>query len=238
MRVRITFESDSEIKVSRDYHRTLQGLVYSLLDPETATDLHENGSPFGKRRFKMFTFSRLIGTYQRYGGYTVFNHPVDFYISSSNQGFLSELCQNLTRNPNVELEVNKLHCKCILLEPAKEPTGKCVTLSPITVYSTLYTGDRRKKTYYYSPYEPEFSTLISRNLVKKSIILGRPVVGDVKLHVIRASEVVESFKGTIIKAWKGCFSISGPKDLLSIAYDTGLGSKNSTGHGMIDFVRV
>ncbi|RLI91606.1 MAG: hypothetical protein DRO89_03615 [Candidatus Altiarchaeales archaeon] len=37
-------------------------------------------------------------------------------------------------------------------------------LSPLTVYSTLTTGDGKKKTYYYSHYEPDFEELIDRNL--------------------------------------------------------------------------
>jgi CRISPR-associated endoribonuclease Cas6 len=41
------------------------------------------------------------------------------------------------------------------------------TLSPITVYSTLYTAEGKKKTYYFSPYEQEFSQLVSINLARK-----------------------------------------------------------------------
>ncbi|GAI77595.1 unnamed protein product [marine sediment metagenome] len=38
---------------------------------------------------------------------------------------------------------------------------------------------------------------------------------------------------TPIKAWLGTYQIHGKPELISLAYDTGLGSKNSQGFGMM-----
>lgn len=45
------------------------------------------------------------------------------------------------------------------------------------------------------------------------------------------------FKGTVIKGWTGLYELSLPEPLFQIAYDTGLGSKNSQGFGMVEVVR-
>lgn len=48
-------------------------------------------------------------------------------------------------------------------------------LSPVTIYSTLFSANGKKKTYYYSPFEKEFSQLIRANILKKyEALYGTP----------------------------------------------------------------
>lgn len=111
------------------------------------------------------------------------------------------------------------------------------TLAPITVYSTLNTRDNRKKTYYYSPYEKEFSNLVTDNLRKKFKLVHHKEPGKRSLIIEPVDGVYEKilkYKETIIKGWMGKFKLKGSPSLISIAYDTGLGSKNSQGFGMFE----
>jgi CRISPR-associated endoribonuclease Cas6 len=112
------------------------------------------------------------------------------------------------------------------------------TLSPITVYSTLYTAEGRKKTYYFSPYEQEFSQLVSINLARKyRAYKGEDVQDNVSITPIgRPRERIVLFKGTVIKAWTGRFIVKGDERLIEIAYEAGIGSKNSAGFGMVEVV--
>jgi CRISPR-associated endoribonuclease Cas6 len=43
-----------------------------------------------------------------------------------------------------------------------------------------------------------------------------------------------SFKDTIIKAWSGLYRLEGSEELMRVAFDCGLGAKNSQGFGMIE----
>jgi len=55
----------------------------------------------------------------------------------------------------------------------------------------------------------------------------------------RSSEVTlsrNSFIVSSIKAWLGTYQIHGKPELISLAYDTGLGSKNSQGFGMFEIL--
>lgn len=45
------------------YNHMVQGMIYSILDAELAYFLHEKGFQNQKRTFKMFSFSRLKGSY-------------------------------------------------------------------------------------------------------------------------------------------------------------------------------
>jgi len=130
------------------------------------------------------------------------------------------------------------------VEPKISPPSRPVqvkTLSPITVYSTLYTREGKRKTYYYTPWEKEFSSLILENLRKKiHAFRGEniPYQSDnhyIKpLRVSRRDEKIVKYKGTIIKGWMGIYELYLPMEYFPFAYHAGLGSKNSQGFGMIE----
>jgi len=44
------------------------------------------------------------------------------------------------------------------------------------------------------------------------------------------------YKGTVIKAWMGIYSLMLPRVLFEIAFDSGIGAKNSQGFGMIEAI--
>ena len=109
-------------------------------------------------------------------------------------------------------------------------------LSPLVVYST----DSHKVTNYYSPEDERFSELISENIEKYQAFYNvsidhsnfeiKPVPGTQKA-------VVSKYKDFIIKGWMGDYYVKGDKDLVLLAYDAGLGSKNSQGYGCFEFIR-
>ncbi len=241
MRLQIEFTSDKSISLSNSYNRALQGMIYSLLY-NSNTFLHETGYPLGKRRFKLFTYSRLFGKFNSRGSYIEFDKDISLLISSPIKEFIEEISTSLINNEFIELEINRLKVNSIkfLSKPAIEDSNITIyTLSPITVYSTLYTKDQRKKTYYYSPYEEEFSELISANLIKKYRLLTNMVIdGKVVIKPLKKiREIVTSFKGTIIKGYAGYFTLQGNPELIKVGYECGLGSKNSAGFGMIEVAR-
>ena len=59
----------------------------------------------------------------------------------------------------------------------------------------------------------------------------RPIKVDTKrnFHII-------IFKDFVIKAWSGIYELNMPHPLIKMAYDAGLGSKNSQGFGMWEIV--
>jgi CRISPR-associated endoribonuclease Cas6 len=123
-------------------------------------------------------------------------------------------------------------------EPKIENRAKIRSLSPITVYSTLISPDGGKKTYYYSPFENEFSKIIDANAKKKLYILRkRTIKSSLEIKALNAREKIIMYKDTVVKGWMGVFEISGPKSLIKTVYDMGLGSKNSQGFGMFEVIK-
>jgi len=228
-----------KIVVPTNYNELIQGAIYRNISNDLAKFLHEKGFVLSKRRFKLFTFSRLLGNYvfDRRHGKFVYSGDVKLLISSPVKRFVKELANTILKKGFITLGENRLRVveMAFPLIPHFDKEVKIRTLSPITVYSTLLTADGKKKTYYYSPWESEFSKLLDQNAKKKYFILKkRKLKSSLSIKPLRVKEVVVIYKGFVIKGWIGTFILSGPKSLIKTVYEAGLGPKNSQGFGMFE----
>ncbi|MEM3648024.1 MAG: CRISPR-associated endoribonuclease Cas6 [Nitrososphaerales archaeon] len=225
-----------------NYNYLIQAVIYRNISRELATFLHDKGFLFGKRRFKMFTFSRLEGhcVLDREGRQFVYEGDITLHISSPIEKFVEDLATAIMKKGSIVVgrQVVKVAELSFPVKPVmKNGKLKIRMLSPITVYSTLMTYDGKKKTYYFSPYEKDFSILVNSNVKKKHFLLtGRNIKLDIRVEPLRVKEVVVMYKGTVVKGWMGHFSLTGPKALITTAYEAGLGAKNSQGFGMFEVV--
>ncbi|WP_353685112.1 CRISPR-associated endoribonuclease Cas6 [Thermodesulfovibrio sp. 3907-1M] len=248
MRLKINFyhPEKSFITLPCHYNEAVQGFIYHHLEVHIARELHDRGfkDPETKRRFKFFTFSRLIpedGS-QIKDGRIYLHGNINLVISSPLNDFIQSFAMNLMKSGEFMLAGERMILASVQVEALPEYREKIYvkTLSPITVYSTLNTPDGRKKTYYYSPFEREFEKLIIDNLNKKMRTLMEKTAqsGSVKpFRVSSGNQRVVMYKHTVIKGWDGVFELALPPELFALAFDTGLGAKNSLGFGCIELWR-
>lgn len=226
-----------------DYNYLVQAAIYRSISRELADFLHDEGFLFGGRRFKMFTFSRLEGrcVLDRNNKQFIYSGDVVLQISSPIEKFVEDLASTVLSEGFINIGKQTLRV-VELAFPARPAMGggklEIRMLSPLTVYSTLMTRDGKKKTYYFSPYEREFSTLVNSNIKKKYLLLSgeNNITSDLDIEPLMVKEVVVIYKGTVIKGWMGRFSLSGSKVLVETAYEAGLGAKNSQGFGMFEVI--
>jgi CRISPR-associated endoribonuclease Cas6 len=179
----IFFTAPGPVAVPVQYGHLLQGLIYrQMANPVLRSYLHEQGFALGKRRFKLFTFMRLLGRAARYDQLTgrlvltpplrlVICSPIPFILQELGTGFLR---QGQVRLGEVYLEVKEMATAAPRV--TEEPLHVRM-LSPLVVYSTLSDGDGRNYTYYY--FEPRFTELVANNLAKKHLLVhGRPARTD------------------------------------------------------------
>ncbi|MCS6785055.1 MAG: CRISPR-associated endoribonuclease Cas6 [Candidatus Caldarchaeum sp.] len=240
MRFWVVFNADEPVRLPQDYRYFIQSMIYGLLSDVFRSFLHDEGFAVGKRRMKLFTFSKLFGKHVREGPWIVFSPPVKLCVSSPVEQFVKDVANGILQKGTVNLVGNELHITSLQF-PEKPSLGtKAVfkTLSPITVYSTLTTADGKKKTYYYSPFEEEFNELISKNLLKKAALLnGEQPQGYVNIRPVdgvKPREEVSFFKDTVVKGWAGVFLCEGTPQLIEAGYEAGFGSKNSQGYGLVE----
>jgi len=94
---------------------------------------------------------------------------ISFYLSSPKEKLIQQFAETLLKSPEVKLSRNLLIISSIEVfsKPDIQDDVTIRMLSPVTVYSTLFSTNGKKKTYYYSPFEKEFSQLIRANILKK-----------------------------------------------------------------------
>ena len=242
----LIFEGDFTLPIHYGYY--IQSLLYNSISPELAGILHEKGFPVGKRKFKLFTFSRIFGKYRvhragldpRRGNKITFSSPLRIVVSSSMKEFIEEVGEELIRRESVEIYSQRVALNSVEVSdfPINCDMLKIKMLSPVTVYSTLSTSDGKKKTYYYSPFESDFSRLISENARKKfRAFYGKEPEGKIHLaplNVNMSNQSIISYKGTVIKGWMGIYELSGDIELMKLVYDAGLGGKNPQGFGCFE----
>ncbi|HHW17723.1 MAG TPA: CRISPR-associated endoribonuclease Cas6 [Firmicutes bacterium] len=223
------------------YNYYLQAAIYEGLSKEVGGFFHDTGFEYEGRKFKLFTFSRLLGksTLDREKGEFSFSGDVTFIVSSPIKQFCSSLATGFLKLGSVRIASVPFSVTAVeVAEPQATGTSLLVrAMSPVTVYSTMTKYDGSKYTCYFDPREPEFQRLILSNLAKKYQVLTQeeppqtPPFRIVPKGVPKLSIV--DYKGTVVKGYSCLFLLEGPPQLLQIALDAGLGAKNSQGFGCI-----
>lgn len=249
MRIVLKLEAERGIlKLPIHYNHIIQGFIYRNINSLIAQRYHEKGFSYGKRGYKLFVFSRLFSKNIRVkDGFIHLSSPVWFKMGSMDSELLESLAIHLLRKERVKLGGNMCRFLSIEVEAPVEVDGYALVkaISPISVHRSLYDAEGRRKTYYFSPWDPEFSELILENLKRKAVAfygsdvnlpdMENPVILPVK--VSSGNQKIVIYKNYVIKGWMGLYELRLPRFYFDIAYSAGLGSRNSLGFGMVDLVK-
>lgn len=241
MQLKITFGFE-KLTLPFSYNRIFQALILKWInDKQYASFIHEKGFLFNKRKYKLFTFSNLFGKFvidKENKTFTFFNNA-NFLLSSHDNLFVEYVGNTLLKEKFFKIKGQKL--EVLNIELKRFPNinkARVVAKSPITVYSTKVINGK-KWVNYYSPNEPEFIILIKDNLIRKyRAYYGENPNGTIGIKHIgkNPKQRIVIYKNTVIKGWLSVFELEGSKDLMELAFDSGLGSKNSLGFGCIDLM--
>lgn len=242
MRISINFKFEQPLVLPLQYNHIIQAIILKWLSDENYQKfMHDCGYKSGNRTYKMYTFSKLQGnfTIDKNKKTITYEDSVKLEIASQDDKFFMYLVNGIMLKEQVRMGNNVVSIADI--KCSREELGervKIYTKSPIVTYTTLEV-DNKKRTHYYSPFEKEFEEMIRNNLIKKfEAINGHyPDNDKISIKAVGNSKLKEKmliYKGIVIKGWNGEFVLEGSKELINIAYNSGLGSKNSQGFGFIE----
>ena len=182
MRIWITLRAAPPIVLPLNYTYHLAGLIYHLLarsSQEYAAFLHGEGYGEGDRRFKLFTFSQLLGGQRRIEGDRLHlgSERVRWYITSPIDAFVLHLVDGMLGVGTVEVAGVPFTIAQIeaLPEPEFAPEMQFTCLAPITM-SVRSAGQRWAQ--YLAPEDPRFATAIRANLERKYALVHAHASGD------------------------------------------------------------
>lgn len=128
MRIKVgIFTRTSNINLPFSHNHIVQGLIYSLMEVSLRRKVHEEGFKYEKRRFKLFTFSRLQGRYEKRSSEFNFISPVKLIIASSQNDILQSITENLVKNDRFSIGRNEVFIESINVLPKPDFSGKITT---------------------------------------------------------------------------------------------------------------
>lgn len=246
MLIDLAFDSENEIfRIPRINLHLFQAMLYNLLPQTFGSFLHDEGFISANRRFKLFAFSwprgkrKVVFTEQD----LIFQPPIRITVTTPVHLTVSGIADGVLGKPTIRIGNNTLFCSGITLKNpiAEREEISVYALSPITCYSTLYKKTGEPYTVYHNPSEADFTEQIHTNLIRKfNAIKPEAALPEGKALLIPSKNIREQVARfrpddpRPIKGWWGRFILQGPKELLQIALDCGLGAKNSAGFGCIE----
>ena len=207
MQMEIVINSIGECTLPIAYHHIQQSAIYALIQG----DLHDNGVSYEKRNYKLFTFGPFDGKYKIANKKITFIDRMKFEFRCHDVGIMEAVKDNLERNGFRlgDIVYRDIETK---LSNVELPNGKIriKMTSPICVYET----DESKHTYYYSPDDERFVESVISNFERKYVAtFGKNPREELAFEVLKfmdRDKYITKYKGILIEAWKGVFSLEGP----------------------------
>ncbi|HHU55709.1 MAG TPA: CRISPR-associated endoribonuclease Cas6 [Acholeplasmataceae bacterium] len=234
MRIRIKLETINK-SISINYHSLIQGFIYNVIGrDEFSTALHNVGSRFENRPFKLFTFSELFGKAKYSNQKLLFTNDAYFEVTAFNDTIIERIIAFLEENEYISLgkEMYKVNGYDIINDLYKvEEEMKFKTISPVICNLT-----ENKKPIYLDPNTPRYKEVLLMNLAKKYYLCYHENLPEIDLRIDNVIEKKVYFR----KVFYICnhFDITFynlNEDLLKLIQRVGIGSKNSMGFGMLKY---
>jgi len=243
MRLEVILFNEGIKSIPLNYQYYLTSAIYKALgesDKEIAEKIHDEG--FGdKKGFKFFTYSFLKGDIFKVKDNDLYMEEGIFkwFISSPIHTLIKMISESFSKNGFVEIKHDTFKIESLSFKgnPSFKKEEKFICNSPIVVTKQ----DPNGRVEYLVSVDDEFNVRINNNLARKyEILFGEKYEGDgVKVISDKKYPITKliKFKNIKIKGIYDNLKIVGDTDLIHIAYDTGLGEKNSMGFGMIEKIR-
>lgn len=242
MQLKVFIKLDKPLTLPINYSHILQGIIYSAassIDKNFTQKLHDEGKYHfvgNNDKFKLFSFSKLIGKYSIANKQITFLNNIFFEIRSIDAYFLHLVYEGFSKNG--------ISFKDVFIKPDLRLEDKVITSDSIYVQTLSPIVAIRKtndnSTHYLSPMDNDFVSYLNNNFYKKyqSYYNSIPnsgldiIVADVSYR----DKCITKFKNILINAWNGKFYIDGAPEYLTFIYNVGLGSKNSQGFGLLNII--
>ena len=248
MRAKILFETLKPQAIEINYNYYLTAIIYSLLAESNinfSSMLHSEGYRVENKKFKLFCFSKLFPYKFTVNGdkLTVYD-KMEWYVSSPVVDFIYHFADGILRKEKINIGSSEFYVSSVEILPPPDFIEEMEfrSLSPITTH-TVEIQNGKKKTISCAPANPKFSENIKNNLLRKYFLLYGKLPEDTSIEFTVDEKYLNdrgkliAYKDTLIKGYLVPFTLKCEPKLMQVAYDCGIGEKNSGGFGFIEVRR-
>ena len=248
MRVKLTLIAEQiKTRLPFNYSFAISALIYRTLgqaSAEFATRLHDEGFTSDKRKFKLFTFSRLdLKILDRNRDQLrLADGNVTLQVSSPVSQFIENFVQGLFQSEKFIIANAAFALANAETLPPPEFTERMTfrALSPITEMTDVE-GSKHGR---FLDLSDDWSEIIRRNLLHKYYALHGRKPEDDRLRWAwdreyiaaerrgRRLSTLTDIHGIKVRGWRVPFMVEGSRELIELGYEAGFGNRNSMGFGM------
>ena len=229
MQILLTLKPNKPLNIPFNYNYQLQSAILAKLKETDNSDFwHRNGG---------YCFGKLEGRHviDRMNKRIIFENNVSLEIRSNYFEFIDSFQRSVEQHPYIKLFDTEIEIVGAALINRHLTNGNQVVdiATPAVVSTTL----NDKHTYYFSPEEEEFFTLICNN-VEKSYENYCGILPD-KVIIRPAGnfkKTVTSYKGTLITGYSGKVELKTTLKMAEFIYNSGLGARKSEGFGFVKII--
>lgn len=244
MRLHIVFYAGRPVSLPWHYPHLLHGYLFRAIaeaSPHLGYFLHDKGFVAESHTYKMMVFSKL---YPRRASSTpqalILTPPIHWWVSSPLPDPMEALAVTLLKEKEAVIGGTHLEVERVEVEPPPDLSGRVLgeTISPLVASTGVRRGERLHKRFL-APEEPDFWRVIEDNLRRKAASLGISLSPDAQVKFAGVGKWRSRLllaQGTQVRGYEGRFLLEGDRTLLRLAYEAGLGERNSQGFGMFRIV--
>ena len=245
LHVNFGVEKNSDFILPRVNLHLVQAAIYSTLPGKISAFLHDEAFNVDGRRMKLFAFGWPRSFFPpRFDSERIFmKPPITMSFASPVADIVNSLVKSILKQRVIRIGRNILHYidSTILSPQAQKEEITVATLSPITIYRSFRDVGDKSYTVYHHPGEEVFCEQAHVNLARKFRAFHPDAsVPEGRVSIVPEGKFVERVAlfspddHRPIKGWHGRFKLRGPKELLQMALDAGIGAKNSSGWGCVE----
>jgi len=201
---------------------------------EKFPELHDDGFRFENRPFKLFVISDIFGKFILKQNLLHFEQNGYFDFACFEEDMIIQISKFLTQNTLIHIGKTIIeHNGFDILQNdfllKEQMTFK--SISPVTCYIM------DEKTIYFEPDSNEFKNQIINNIVKKHELIYQTNCPDFGIEAIeKIRKRVVHYKNNFVVSFDIKITFNNlNKNILQIILNTGIGSKNSMGFGMLRY---
>ncbi len=254
MRLHISFDLRHNIELPFDHHHALQACIYAAVgraNSAYASFLHDRG--YAEREdsvktSKLFCFGGLRAPAENRtitaNGIRYESGPINWDLASPS-GVLEELLACNVLQPGSHLNIHS--AELIIRHIRCDPSPPSADNSPYRCLSPIVAARGRPDgtTEYLRPDDPEFSQTVRANLLWKHRVMYGNEPQDSQFEMRFSQSYLQNPRsrgGTRLINYKGIrlvgalapFILTTSPEMLKLAWECGLGSRNSMGLGMVE----
>lgn len=229
MRIKITFNINDNFTFSKYLNEAMTAFIYRCIgvaDKSYSKMLHDNGfSQSGYKKFVYHTYALLQN--KRNVKNKLQKGQATLIFSSTLEDTVIKFVQGLTKIGKVQLLSHSFNIDNIQYIKEKEvKTGLFKIVSPV------YMMDKNHKCL--KPGNME--EYLRNNLIQKYYALYDRIPNELEMNIkfLNYSTEYMKYKESTYKGYTGVIALQGDKELIKMASESGLGSHNGLGLGLIE----